>query len=108
MTLRRVEIHGNKAFSSGKLRGFLRTRGKSFWRPWHHYPYRSDFLRFDRATLQSYYRRRGYLAAQVDSVRTDPVPANDAKVDVSFFLTEGPLSRLSGILLEDTAPLPES
>ncbi len=105
--VRSVEIHGNKAFSSRKLRGFLRTRGGSFWRPWHHSPYRSDFLRFDRVTLQSYYRRRGYLAAQVDSVRTDPVPGSDEKVDVRFFLTEGSLSRLSAILIEGEAPLPE-
>src|SRR2546428_3850566 len=106
--VRRVEIHGNRAFSSGKLRGFLRTRGESFWRPWHHSPYRSDFLRFDRVTLQSYYRRRGYLETQVDSVRTDPVPGTDSKVDVRFFLTEGPLSRLSAIVLEGTAPLAEN
>jgi len=106
--VRRVEIHGNRAFSSRKLRGFLRTRGESFWRPWHHSPYRSDFLRFDRATLQSYYRRRGYLSAQVDSVRTDPVPREDSKVDVHFFLTEGPLSRLSAILLEGASPLADT
>lgn len=105
--VRRVEIHGNKAFSSRKLRGFLRIRGGSFWRPWHHSPYRSDFLRFDRVTLQSYYRRRGYLAAEVDSVTTDPVPGNEGKVDVRFFITEGALSRLSGTALEGTAPLPE-
>jgi outer membrane protein insertion porin family len=106
--VRKVEIHGNKAFSSRKLRGFLRTRGKSFWKPWHQNPYRSDFLRFDRVTLQSYYRRRGYLAAQVDSVRTDPVAGNDSKVDVHFFLTEGPLSRLRAITLQSTEPLPEA
>jgi outer membrane protein assembly complex protein YaeT len=106
--VRRVEIHGNRAFSTRRLRGFLRTRGKSFWHPWRHASYRSDFLRFDRATLQSYYRRRGYLAAQVDSVRTDPVEKSGAKVDVAFFLTEGPLSLLSGIGLEGTAPLAET
>jgi outer membrane protein insertion porin family len=103
--VRHVEIHGAHAFSSGKLRKFLRTRGESFWKPWHHSPYRSDFLRFDRSTLQSYYRRRGYMAAQVDSVRTDPVPRNESKVDVHFFLTEGPLYRLNGVRLEGTQPL---
>src|SRR3954470_19585125 len=106
--VRRVEIRGNHAFSSRRLRGFLRTRGKSFWHPWRHTPFRSDFLRFDRATLQSYYRRRGYLAAQVDSVRTDPVVKKSEKVDVSFFITEGPLSLLSGIGLTGTMPLAES
>jgi outer membrane protein insertion porin family len=106
--VRRVEIHGNHAFSSRRLRGFLRTRGKSFWHPWRPTPYRSDFLRFDRATLQSYYRRRGYLAAQVDSVRTDPAEKSGEKVDVSFFLTEGPISLLSGLGLEGTAPLAET
>jgi len=103
----RVEIRGNRAFSTRKLRGFLRTRGESFWRPWRHSPYRSDFLRFDGAALQSYYRRRGYLSAEVDSIQTQPVPGSDTKVDVSFYLTEGPLSRLSGVAIEGTAPLPE-
>jgi outer membrane protein insertion porin family len=105
--VRRLEIHGNRAFSSRRLRGFLRTRGESFWHPWRHTPYRSDFLRFDRSTLQSFYRRRGYLSALVDSVRTDPVKGKDAKVDVDFFITEGPLSRLTGLGLIGTAPLAE-
>jgi len=104
----RVTIHGNTAFSTRKLRGFLRTRGESFWRPWRHSPYRSDFLRFDGAALQSYYRRRGYLAADVDSIQTRPVPGSDTKVDVGFFLTEGPLSRLSNVGVEGAAPLAES
>ncbi|TMQ47657.1 MAG: hypothetical protein E6K71_09275 [Candidatus Eisenbacteria bacterium] len=102
-----VRIVGNHVFSDGKLKALLRTRGSSFWRPWRHAPYRADFLRFDRVTLQSYYRRRGYLRAQVDSVRTDPVPGSANKVDVAFYITEGPLSRVSGIVLENTAPLPE-
>jgi len=106
--VRNVEIQGNKAFSSRRLRGLLRTRGGSFWRPWRHTPYRSDFLRFDRAALQSYYRRRGYLSALVDSVRTDPVKGSDSKVDVSFFLSEGPLSRLTGIAFTGTDPVPEA
>jgi outer membrane protein insertion porin family len=103
----RVEIHGNAAFPSRKLRGFLRTRGGSFWHPWRHAPYRSDFLRFDGATLQSYYRRRGYLSAEVDSIQTAPVPGEDSKVDVAFYLTEGPLSRLRGVAIVGTDPLPE-
>jgi outer membrane protein insertion porin family len=106
--VRSVRIEGNHAFSDGKLRGLLRTRGGSFWKPWRHSPYRADFLRFDRIALQSYYRRRGYLSAQVDSVRTDPVPGSANKVDVTFFLTEGPLSRVSRLLLQNVAPLPEA
>jgi outer membrane protein insertion porin family len=106
--VRRVEIHGNAAFSDRKLRKFLRTKGESFWKPWHRSLYRSDFLRFDRVTLQSYYRRRGYLRSEVDSVRTDPVPGSASKVDVHFFLTEGPLFRVNGVLFEGTQPLTEA
>ena len=105
--VRHVEMHGNQSFSDRKLRGFLRTRGESFWKPWHHSPYRPDFLRLDRVTLQSYYRRRGYLQAQVDSVRTDPVPGSANEVDVNFFLTEGQLSRVSAVVLLRAAPIPE-
>lgn len=107
-TVRHVEIHGNTAFSARKLRGLLRTHGSSFFRPWRHPPYRSDFLRFDRATLQTYYRRKGYLSAQVDSVRADPVPGSASRVDVHFYVTEGPLSRLTGVRLEGTPPLSEA
>lgn len=106
--VRRLEIHGNTAFSDRKLRGLLRTRGSSFLRPWRRSPYRRDFIRFDRATLQAYYRRKGYLRARVDSVRVVPVEERASKVDVHFFIMEGPLSRLSGIHLEGTTPLSEA
>ena len=106
--VRRVEIHGNEAFSDRKLRGFLRTRGSSWFKPWRHPPYRSDFVRFDRVTLQSYYRRHGFLAARVDSAPAIPVPGTSARVDVHFFLTEGSLTRLAGVRLEGTTPLSEA
>ena len=108
LRVRHVEIHGSKAFSERNLRGFLRTRGSSWFRPWRRPRYRSDFLRFDRATLQSYYRRHGFMFARVDSAFPVPVPGSASTVDVHFFLMEGPLTRLSGVELEGTAPLSEA
>src|SRR6267378_2561183 len=106
--VRHVEIHGNQAFSDRKLRGFLRTRGSSWFKPWRHPAYRLDFVRFDRVTLQSYYRRHGFLAARVDSAPAIPVPGSPAYVDVRFFLTEEPLTRLGGARLEGPSPLSEA
>ncbi len=106
--VRRLEIHGNSAFSDRKLRGLLRTRGASFLRPWRHSPYRRDYIRFDFATLQAYYHQKGYLGARVDSVRVDSIVGSPRKVDVRFHITEGPLSRLSDVRVEGTAPLSEA
>ncbi|MBI4365139.1 MAG: BamA/TamA family outer membrane protein [Candidatus Latescibacteria bacterium] len=105
--VRRLEIEGNTAFSDRTLRGLLRTRSSSFLKPWRDSPYRRDFIRFDAATLQAYYHRKGYLGASVESVRVDSIPGNPRKVDVTFRIREGPLSRLTGIRLEGTQPLSE-
>src|SRR5207247_692067 len=96
-----VRIVGNHVFSDGKLKALLRTRGSSFWRPWRHAPYRADFLRFDRVTLQSYYRRRGYLRAQVDSVRTGALGVEDsARGRVSDRIDSGPVVRMRRVSVE--------
>lgn len=100
----KVVFHGNEHYGAGTLKDLLRTRGGSFWRPWRKNPYRPDFIRFDRATLQDFYRRHGYLDASVDSV----VPFGKegaSKVDVHFFLTEGPRAVVDSIRFEGEGPI---
>lgn len=104
--MRKVEIHGNEAFEDGELRDLLRTRGSSFWKPWKKHPLRSDFLRADRQTLGSFYRRHGYLYARIDSVSVRPV-GTSTKSDVHFFLAEGPRAVIDTLRVTDPSPLTE-
>ncbi|HET9253544.1 MAG TPA: BamA/TamA family outer membrane protein [Candidatus Eisenbacteria bacterium] len=101
-----MEIQGNVAYEDGELRDLLRTRGSSFWKPWKKNPLRSDFIRADRQTLGSFYRRHGYLYARVDSVTVLPV-GDSKKSDVHFHLTEGPRAAIDTFLVTDTGPLAE-
>ncbi|MGE5175031.1 MAG: outer membrane protein assembly factor [Hyphomicrobiales bacterium] len=103
----KVLIHGNEHYGSGTLRGLLRTRGGSFWRPWKKNPYRPDFVRFDRSTLQDFYRRHGYLRATVDSVAVRGKEGS-SRVDVHFYLTEGPRAVVDSVRFEGAGPIPES
>lgn len=105
-TVRKVEIHGNEAYEDGELRDLLRTRGSSFWRPWRKHPLRADFIRADRQTLGSFYRRHGYLYARIDSVSVRPVGAS-TKSDVHFFLTEGPRAVIDTLRVTEPGPLTE-
>jgi outer membrane protein insertion porin family len=94
-TVRSVEILGNLAYTDGTLKSIIRTRATSFFHPWRSAPLRSDFLRFDRMALRDFYRRHGYLSADVDSIAITRHGEND--VDVQFLLREGPHARVEAI-----------
>ena len=104
----KLEIHGNAAYKTKELRKLLRTRGSSFWRPWQKSPLRSDFVRADRVALTAYYRRHGFLEAQVDSVAIRPVGKSSRKWDVHFYLTEGQRAVVDTIRIEGTGPVSEA
>jgi len=105
-TVRRVAIHGNTSYKEGTLKNLLRTRGASFWKPWKKNPLRSDYIRFDAITLRDFYRRHGYLSAQVDSV---PVHerGKSGRADVDFYLTEGPRAHVETVRFEGGGPISE-
>jgi len=105
--VRKVTIHGNTNYKAGTLKDLLRTRGSSFWKPWKKNPLRADYIRFDAITLRDFYRRHGYLSAQVDSV---PVRerGKSGKADVDFYLTEGPRARVESVRFENVGPIPEA
>ena len=99
-----MEIAGNEAVDDGRLKPLLRTRGDSFWKPWTKHPLRQDYLRADAATLESYYRRSGFLYARVDSVVAHPTK-NAKKSDVTFYVHEGPRATIKEIRLVGTGPM---
>lgn len=103
--VRKVEITGNTAYSEKTLRGLLRTRGSSFWKPWKKWPLRNDFIRADRTTLTSFYRRHGYLWARVDSVSIRPVGTSAAS-DVRFYVTEGPRAKVASVGVVGSREIP--
>jgi len=100
----KVEIAGNESVDKGRLKGLLRTRSASFWKPWTKHPLRQDYLRADAATIESFYRRTGYLYARVDSVVAHPT--KDAKKsDVTFYVHEGPRATIKEIRLRGLGPM---
>ncbi len=94
-TVGRVEIVGNRAYTEGTLKSILRTRAKSFFRPWRSAPLRSDFIRYDRLALRDFYRRHGFLSADADSVEI--VHRDESRVEVRFHIVEGPHARVDAI-----------
>jgi outer membrane protein insertion porin family len=104
--VRHVHVHGNTSYGEGTLKKLLRTRGSSFWKPWRKNPLRADYVRFDRTTLQDFYRRHGYLSARVDSVPTVEREHSD-RADVHFYLTEGPRYLVESVRFEGAGPIPE-
>ncbi|MGH7681313.1 MAG: BamA/OMP85 family outer membrane protein, partial [Candidatus Eiseniibacteriota bacterium] len=106
-TVRKVEMHGNDAYGDGTLKELLRTRGSSFWNPFKKHPLRPDFIRSDRLTLTTYYRRHGFLKAQVESVIVIPA-GKSSKSDVHFYVTEGPRTVVADITTEGLGPLTDA
>lgn len=106
-TVRRVEIHGNRSVGEGTLKKLLRTRGRGGFPFFRTRPLRPDYVRFDRLTIQDWYRRHGFLEARVDSVplRFDE---KETAAEVHFHLTEGPRSYVRSVRFEGTGPVPET
>lgn len=106
-TVNKVTIEGNVFYKDGKLRDLLRTRQHSWFKFWKKYPLRADFIRADRATLEAFYHRHGFLTARVDSVTIRPI-GTSPQSDVIFHLFEGPRSVVDTILVAGNGPLPET
>ena len=106
-TVRRVEVHGNRSVGEGTLKKLLRTRGRGGFPFFRSRPLRPDYIRFDRLTIQDWYRRHGFLEARVDSVplRFDE---KETAAEVHFYVTEGPRSYVRSVRFESTGPVPEA
>jgi outer membrane protein insertion porin family len=105
-TVSKVEIHGNASVGDGTLKNLLRTHGRGGFPFFRSRPLRPDYIRFDRLTLQDYYRRHGFIEARVDSVplRFD---AKGNEAEVHFYLTEGPRAHVRSVRFEGVGPVPE-
>lgn len=105
-TVSKVEIHGNAIVGEGTLKKLLRTHGRGGFPFFRRRPLRPDYIRFDRLTIQDYYRRHGFVEARVDSVplRFD---AKGNEAEVLFYVTEGPRARVRAVRFEGTGPVPE-
>ncbi len=91
-----IEILGAEHVSPGRVRDLMRTRSKSFWRPFSKAPYRRDILLEDLTRIESYYRNQGYLSATTELLAPEPgVPAE--RVHVVIKVTEGPLTRVLAV-----------
>ena len=104
--MRKILFHGNAAYEDDKLRDLIRTKQKSFWKPWKKTPLRNDFIRADRLTLASYYIRQGFLYARVESVSVVPI-GTTRDSDVHFFIREGPRATVEEIRFQGAGPIPE-
>ena len=101
--LKRVEkvtIVGNEAVSSGDLRKVLKTGDRDFLGLRGLPLFRPDFLRADVTSLQTLYRRRGYL----DAVATAAADSGSqpGRVRVTFNLSEGPLVLVRSVTIDST------
>jgi len=105
-TVSKVEIHGNRTVGEGTLKKLLRTRGSGGFPFFRKRPLRSDYIRFDRLTIQDYYRRHGYIEARVDSVPLQ-FDARGNEAEVHFYVTEGPRARVRSVRFENTGPVTE-
>lgn len=105
-TVSSVDIHGNRSVGEGTLKKLLRTRGRGGFPFFRTRPLRADYIRFDRLTIQDYYRRHGFIEARVDSV---PLRFDDKgnKAEVHFYVTEGPRARVRSVRFEGVGPVPE-
>ncbi|MFZ0390829.1 MAG: BamA/TamA family outer membrane protein [Calditrichia bacterium] len=59
LKVKKIEIKGNKAFSSAELRSLLKSEKGE--------PFNSKFLRLDRTILQNFYDRQGFLNVWVEN-----------------------------------------
>ena len=83
--VRKIIFHGNHTYEDDRLRDLIRTKQKSFWKPWKKTPLRTDFLRADRQTLRQFYIRQGFLYARVESVAVVPVNEKSAVFTLSLW-----------------------
>ncbi|MFD0792801.1 outer membrane protein assembly factor BamA [Mucilaginibacter litoreus] len=100
-----VEFDGNKAFSDGKLRGFLKnTRRKRFWHIFGSKKFKQDKYEEDKQTLVEKMQAAGYRDAEVIS---DTVTKHDEKtVDVRIKVYEGPKYYFGDIKFSGNAVYP--
>jgi outer membrane protein assembly factor BamA len=78
--IRTIELHGNSAFSTREILQWLSSRPGA--------EYSTSAFENDRQVIVENYRRQGFLAARVDSVRLT-YPSDSTFVDLGIWVGEG-------------------
>ena len=101
-----IEIRGNRVFSSSRIKSVMKTKERSFLRPFRKSAFRTDFLRVDIESIIGLYKRHGYLKAKVDS---QSVERSEKGKAVSIFLGifEGPRMMVAGVRIRGASALAE-
>ncbi len=98
--IKSIDFVGNKAFSTGTLRGLfdLDTGG---WMSWYTKSdqYSRAKLNADLEALRTYYLARGYLDFKIDSTQVSMSPDKES-IALTVNLTEGDRFAVSGVRLE--------
>ncbi len=93
--LSRIDIQGNKTYSSDLLKSLLRIQESSWKRPLHVPRYRPHLLATQLRILQNFYHNRGFhqVTVQLDSISSIPGQGDVLHLSVE----EGPLTTIGHI-----------
>jgi len=103
VTLDKIEFAGDTAFTSDDLRGaFDDTKEKVWWQFWSHPKLDRKKLTTDKEKLMKFYRRNGYLDAEILSDSTW-YSADKKKISVLVTVHEGDQYKIRNIAWEGNA-----
>ncbi|MBN2035589.1 MAG: BamA/TamA family outer membrane protein [Chitinispirillaceae bacterium] len=91
----RITVQGNQAVKTNKILGVMETRPSRFWRS---SPYSRSKLRFDKRTIEAFYRQQGFLEAEVTVAEVD-FDTLDRHVDIAIAITEGKQTTIDTVAL---------
>ncbi|MBN1503545.1 MAG: outer membrane protein assembly factor BamA [Candidatus Eisenbacteria bacterium] len=102
-----IEIDGNRVFSDGTLKKVMRTKERSYLRPFRKSVYRKDFLSADIESILGMYRRHGYLKAKLLSERVERSSRGNS-VSIHLEFVEGPMVVVRSVSIDGEAALQEA
>ncbi len=103
VTIDRVHVLGTSAFSEDDLKGQLDdTKEKTWWHFWSHPKFDKKKFEADKEKLLKFYRKNGYLDAEVVS-DTTWYSADKRKIEVQLTVRDGPQYKVRSITWEGNA-----
>ena len=102
-----IKIDGNTVFSDGTLKKVMRTKQRSYLRPFRKSVYRKDFLSADIESILGLYRRHGYLKAKLVAEQVQK-SAKGNSVSIRLELAEGPMAMVRSVSIDGEAALDEA
>ena len=102
-----IKIDGNRVFSDGTLKKAMKTKERSYLRPFRKSVYRKDFLSADIESILGLYRRHGYLKAKLVSEQVEK-SAKGSSVSIHLEFAEGPMAMVRSVSIDGEAALDEA